>query len=366
MKIISFYLPQFHQIPENDEWWGEGFTEWTNMRNSKPLFEVHNQPKVPLNDNYYDLTNPETRKWQAEIAKKYNIFGFCYYHYWFRGKRLLEKPFDEVLKSKEPDFPFCLAWANEPWTRSWDGKNKEVLMPQNYGGRKDWEEHFNYLIQAFLDQRYIKIDNKPVFLIYRPSSIKDCNEMLEFWNMLARDNGLEGIYFIEMLTAFDNTPVSQHFKAKVEFEPMYTLGHHMDRYFNLFKKFRNLVRKTSYLFNFEHERLLNVVDYDRVWDKILKRTRTVSDGASQTFYGAFVDWDNSPRKGREGLIMKGSSPEKFKTYLTEQIKTAKENNVEFIFINAWNEWAEGTYLEPDKKDGYKYLEAVKKALESTK
>ena len=171
MKIIAFYLPQFHRVPENDKWWGEGFTEWTNTSRAKPLFVGHRQPRIPQNENYYDLLNPEVQEWQANLARKFGIFGFCYYHYWFNGKRLLEKPLETVLSTGKPDFPFCLSWANEPWTKTWEGNDKEVLMAQTYGDEADWLEHINYLLKCFKDDRYIKVDGCPQFLIYRPGSI---------------------------------------------------------------------------------------------------------------------------------------------------------------------------------------------------
>lgn len=335
MKLIAFYLPQFHEIPENNLWWGKGFTEWTNTRKSQPLFPGHYQPREPYQDYYYDLTDPSARKWQADLAEKYGIYGFCYYHYWFKGKRLLEKPFNEVLRTGEPYLPFCLSWANEPWTRRWDGSEDDVLMPQDYGDEKDWKEHFDYLFTAFKDERYIKVDNKPLFLIYRPGSISKCEEMLKYWQNLAKQNGLEGIYFVKTLSGFQ-IPRIKGFSASVEFEPVYTVFHHL--YFQ------------------------NVMDYDQIWTRILERTKRKS--GTKTFLGAFVDWDNSPRKRNTGLILNGANPEKFTHYLTQQIKHAMDRNSEFLFINAWNEWAEGTYLEPDKKYGFQYLEAVKKSLEN--
>jgi hypothetical protein len=334
LKLIAFYLPQFHEIPENNLWWGKGFTEWTNTKKAQPLFPGHYQPREPHQDYYYDLTDETARKWQAEIAEKYGIYGFCYYHYWFKGKRLLEKPFNEVLSSGEPNFPFCLSWANEPWTRRWDGSEHDVLMAQDYGEEADWKEHFDYLLTAFEDERYIRVDNKPLFLIYRPGSIPKCEEMLQYWQNLAKQNGLDGIYFVKTISGFQ-IPEVKGFSASVEFEPLYTVFHHL--YFK------------------------NIMDYDQIWSRIVERTESKND--SKTFLGAFVDWDNSPRKRKTGLILKGATPEKFTHYLTKQIKNAQNRNCEFLFINAWNEWAEGTYLEPDKKFGYQYLEAVKKALE---
>ncbi|WP_028403412.1 glycosyltransferase WbsX family protein [Ectobacillus panaciterrae] len=344
MKTIAFYLPQFHQIPENDKWWGEGFTEWTNTRKAMPLFPEHYQPREPYNDFYYDLTRPEVRKWQADIAKQHGIHGFCYYHYWFKGKRLLERPFNEVLKSGQPDFPFCLSWANEPWTRSWDGLEHNVLMPQDYGGKEDWKEHFDYLIQAFQDKRYIRVDDKPLFIIYRPDHIPRCEEMLAYWNVLAKQNGLKGIFFVETLNSF-SIPNTKGFDASVEFEPMYTLIH------------GNCSRLWKAIHGY------GVIDYDKVWECILNRHP--SQRHKKVFPGAFVDWDNTPRKGANGGVFVGSTPEKFYRYLTMQIQRAKfVYKSEFLFINAWNEWAEGAYLEPDKRYNLQYLESVKKALQA--
>lgn len=346
MKIIPFYLPQFHQIKENDRWWGEGFTEWTNTKSARPLFSGHYQPREPYQDFYYDLTTPSVRKWQAKIAKAYGIYGFCYYHYWFKGKRLLETPFNEVLKMKEPDFPFCLSWANEPWTKSWDGLDKHILMPQDYGDISDWKEHFDYLLQAFQDERYIYIDDKPLFIIYRPGHIPDCEKMLNYWNALARENGLKGIYFAETLNSFP-LPNINGFDASIQFEPFYTIAHDSSSDIN----------KVIY----DSDMQLNVWDYDKVWMYILQRSLP----KKKTFPGAFVDWDNTARrKNANSSIFVGSTPEKFTIYLSKQIhRTYSFYNSEFLFINAWNEWAEGTYLEPDKKYGFSYLEGVKNAID---
>ncbi|MFE4352498.1 glycosyltransferase WbsX family protein [Peribacillus butanolivorans] len=348
MKLIAFYLPQFHQIPENDLWWGQGFTEWTNTRKRQTLFPGHNQPREPYQDYYYDLTDETARKWQAQIAKKYGIYGFCYYHYWFKGKRLLEKPFNEVLKTGEPDLPFCLSWANEPWTRRWDGWIHDVLMPQDYGDEEDWKEHFDFLLTAFKDKRYIRVDNKPLFIIYKPGSIPRCEEMLLYWQNLAKQNGLEGIYFVKTLAAFP-IPQNEGFDACLEFEPGYTLSHDGG------STFRRAVDG--------YQQKFIVMDYDQVCSRILDRSDIKKN--IKTFPGAFIDWDNSARVGNRALIFKGSTPEKFSYYLSQQIqKSVNISNSEFLFINAWNEWAEGTYLEPDKKYGYQYLEAVKKALDN--
>lgn len=347
LKLIAFLLPQFHRIPENDLWWGEGFTEWTNTRKSLPLYKGHMQPKEPLNGYYYDLTDRGARLRQAQLADAYGIYGFCYYHYWFKGKRLLEKPFQQVLELGEPDFPFCLSWANEAWTRKWDGGEGQILQPQNYGDEPDWERHFYELLEAFQDKRYIRVDGKPLFLIYRPGDIPRCEDMLRFWNVLAKRNGLGGIYFVRTLGGF-TVPHQKGFDASVEFEPHYTFGHHWSESF------------WHYIQSGKTEHL--VVDYDNVWQTILKRTPH-RDG--ETVYpGAFVDWDNTPRLGAKGQSCIGAAPDKFRRYLSMQIRRAATvYQSEFMFINAWNEWAEGAFLEPDRHHGYRYLEAVKLALE---
>lgn len=346
MKLIAYYLPQFHQIPENDLWWGEGFTEWTNTQKARPLYPNHRQPKEPLKDYYYNLMDPSVREWQASLARYYGIYGFCYYHYWFKGKRLLEKPLEALLQSDTPDFPFCLSWANEPWTRRWDGSDDEILMPQDYGDEADWAEHFIELLKAFNDKRYIRIENKPLFVIYRPGLIPRCEEMLEYWNRLAVQHGLQGIYFVRTLGGFD-IPNQAGFEASVEFEPHYTFAHaHTQGLWSKIKKKEN-----------EHL----VFDYDGAWEMILSRSPHRS--GEQIIPGAYVNWDNTPRRGYHGQSCIGSSPEKFAYYLTRQIERAAQvYNSSFLFVNAWNEWAEGTYLEPEKDHGFAYLEAVRTAL----
>lgn len=346
MKCIAFVLPQFHQIPENDNWWGEGFTEWTNVKKATSLYPEHHQPNQPWNNYYYDLTDPEARRWQAKIAKDHGIYGFCYYHYWFKGKQLLELPVQQILTSKEPDFPFCLSWANEPWTRKWDGTEDEVLMPQEYGEEEDWKIHFDFLMKAFVDERYIRVDGKPVFIIYRSSSIPRCEEMLQYWRELALENGLEGLHLVRTLGGF---PLTEQcgFDASLEYEPHYTFAHGG----------LNHLWSTKPVGDKDHW----VIDYDLVWDSILERTP--HRNGEIIYPGAYVNWDNTPRKGVAGQSTLGSTPHKFGLYLSRQIERAKKLfNSEFIYINAWNEWAEGTYLEPDDKHGYQYLKAIKEAL----
>lgn len=348
MKLIAFLLPQFHRIEENDRWWGEGFTEWTNVRKAAPLYPGHKQPRQPMNGYYYDLTDPAARAWQAHIAKTHGLYGFCYYHYWFKGKRLLEKPLQGVLDSKSPDFPFCLSWANEPWTRNWDGLESDVLMPQEYGDEADWEEHFDYLLTVFRDKRYIRVNGKPMFLIYRPASIPRIEEMIALWQELARKNGLKGLHLVRTLGGFP-AGNAQGFEASVEFEPHYTFSH-------------GQLRNQWSLIPVEGRQHM-ALDYDRVWTSILERTPH-RDG-ERIYPGAFVHWDNTPRRGVAGQSCVGMTPRKFEWYLTRQIAKAREAyGSPFLFLNAWNEWAEGAYLEPDQEHGYRMLEAVRRAVSS--
>ena len=202
MKVIAFYLPQFHEIPENNEWWGEGFTEWVNVKKAQKLFDGHNQPRIPLNNNYYNLLDNNVKKWQVELANKYGVYGFCFYHYWFNGKLLLEKPVEQFLKDKSLNIHYCICWANEHWTNAWAGKQAKVLIEQKYGTEKEWKEHFEYLLPYFKDERYIKEDNKPLLIIYRPELIDCLKDMLEFWDKEAKKNGFAGLNFAYQHTGY--------------------------------------------------------------------------------------------------------------------------------------------------------------------
>lgn len=344
-ELITFYLPQYHVIPENNDWWGEGFTEWSRVRNAWPLFENHHQPRTPL--QYYDLSDVEVMKEQANVAKKFGIYGFCYYHYWFAGKKLLEKPLEQMLATKDVNMPFCLCWANEKWTRAWEGKSKEILIDQHYGGEDEWNDHVNYLIPFFNDPRYIRIKGRPVFLIYRTESYRYFDRMIDFWNSKMKERGLNELYIAEMLTSFQKMPVCLKSDAVVEFEPMFTIGSSK----SLRSKIRNYTRKRlSFLFR----RSYRVFDYDRVWKRIARRKKKY--GKKDIFLGAFTDWDNTPRFLDKASVFKNVTVKKFQYYLKKQ---ADKSTSEFLFINAWNEWSEGAYLEPDTKNGYDFLESVK-------
>lgn len=363
MKIIAFYLPQFHTFPENDEWWGKGFTEWTTVRKSKKLFIDHNQPRVPLNDNYYNLTNPDTMIWQAKIAKKYGIYGFCYYHYWFDGKMLMEKPMEIMLKNKAIDIPFCICWANENWTRAWADNDKEILIDQTYGNVEDWKDHFNYLLQFFKDERYIKKDGKPVLVIYRPEIIPTCVEMLTLWQQMARENGFPGISFIYQQKYFNHQKEESGklFDYGIEYQPGLAFQKVLDTKLKYFpSRFINYI--ADRIPSLKRFNKITYFEYDEVWGEIL-RTLPRDD---KMIPGAFVDWDNTPRHGVRGSVVINNTPEKFKKYLSKQVVRAREiYKKDVIFMFAWNEWGEGGYLEPDEKNGFAYLEAVQKVLEST-
>lgn len=352
---MAFYLPQFHTIPENDVWWGKGFTDWTNVRKAKQLFKGQVQPKIPLDNNYYDLSKVDTLRWQAQLAQKYNVYGWCIYHYWFNGKLLLEKPAELLLANKDIDTNFCFSWANEPWARTWDGKNTHVLMPQFYGEKTDWKAHFDYLLPFFKDERYIKENNKPMFIIYKSSSFPDCEEMMIYWNQLAVENGFDGIFFVETLKRWQPEKRELPFEAKVEFEPTgpKTIS---SLYWHRIK--RRLKKASNYLFrtNIPYN---DAIPFQEEADSALSKL-----SPKGTFAGAFIGWDNTPRKGLSGTYVIAPSKKEFKEYLKKKINIGENiYGTDYLFINAWNEWAEGTYLEPDETHRYEYLEAVKEAQE---
>jgi lipopolysaccharide biosynthesis protein len=361
-KILAFVLPQYHPIPENDEWWGQGFTEWTNVRKARPLFPGHLQPRVPADGRYYDLLDPATQEWQASLAKEHGIHGFCYYHYWFRGKRLLDKPVELLLQRSTPDFPFCLAWANEPWTRAWDGGDREVLMPQEYADRADWEAHFECLLRIFSDPRYIRVDGKPMLLIYRSASISCAEPMLQLWRELASRAGLPGLHIVSMLTAFPPDPRTALFDAFADFEPAYTQVQRRAFLWRKKEKFYRKFRKWSLRLFGRANGPPNSYDYPSVWQAIAKRPIR-----PRVYPGAFVDWDNTPRRGLErGIVFRNFDERAFASGFREQLRKTAQAGVPFLFINAWNEWAEGAYLEPDEARGTFFLDTIRDAVEEVR
>lgn len=353
MKILAYNLPAYHRIPENDKWWGDGFTEWDNVRRGKPLYKGHIQPMVPYKGYYYDLSKKEDVIHQAELAKQYGLYGFVYYHYWFNGKLLLEKPVEIFRDAKEVKFNYCLCWANEQWARTWDGKNGQVLMPQTFGGKSDWESHLQYFLTFFTDERYIKRDNKPMLFIYSPSRIPHFDEMMDYWNKRIKSYGFDGIYLVEFISTVNPKAVSAYSYAVTEFEPMYTNRFGISNFKKLYRFICKKLKTTEYL------------DYDKIWESLLKRDRVY--GGREIIQGCFTQWDNTPRKGKAGTILKNGSPEKFENYFRRLVNlNRKDASKEFIVINAWNEWGEGPVLEPSEQYGFRYLEGVQKVIEELK
>lgn len=371
-RVISFYLPQYHSIPQNDEWWGKGFTDWNNVRESLPLFPGHLQPRVPLKDNYYDLSDPNTIRWQVDLAKKYGIHGFCHYHYWFDGIQLLEKPTNMFLEDRTIDMPFCLAWANATWSRTWDGnENRDsVLIAQNHRPNPElWQKHFNYLWRAWSDPRAIRIDGKPVFLIYRPQIIVELPRLLEFWRKSARERGLPGLTILAMRQyRLIDESVFSYFDGIVDFQPAVAMFAPMqtDRILsrvNLERYLRDLPRPLQRVL----KKIQGVLphrptyhDYDDLWSRIVGGF----EGSAGRYPGAFLDWDNTPRYRRRARIVRDASPARFEMWFSKLVSLIQDRPIDerLVFLNAWNEWAEGTYLEPDVPNGYGYLEAVRRCV----
>lgn len=339
IRALAVYLPQFHPIPENDEWWGKGFTEWTNVTKAKSRFKGHYQPHLPADLGFYDLRVHQTMISQAKLAEKYGIYGFCYYHYWFNGKRMLERPLEEMLSQKKPDFPFCLCWANENWTRRWDGRDEEVLLKQEYSGDDDIK-HIRMLKKYFSDPRYIRINGKPLFIVYRPSLFPDIRKTTECWRKECRENGVGEIY-LAFMQSFGNfkDPVEMGFDAAIEFQPN----------FSALPGEKKLSKSNDHVFL-----------YDDVVENMMARSKP----PFKIFPGVFPMWDNSARRANEATIIHDSSPQKYGEWLRRVVKNFKpySKDENFIFINAWNEWAEGNHLEPCRKWGLSYLEETKKAL----
>ena len=373
-KIIAFYLPQFHSIPENDQSYGKGFTEWTNTKKAGPLFPGHNQPRTPLNDNYYCLLDEGVMEKQARLAKQYGVYGFCYYHYWFKGgKKLLEKPLEMMLKNPNIDIPFCLCWANENWTKRWDGGNHEVIVEQDYGNLDELDTHIDYLCDFFADSRYIRVDDMPILLIYKPELIPNLFETLERIRTRVVTNGFKGVKLICQypLYYFKGENLN-YFDYYVQFQPKFVQDdiHEFSRS-STRTKARELLKQiglSSVVTIIQHviakkkqaeQKGMPVRrSYDADWTAILDKK--ILD--PKLIAGAFVDWDNTPRL-KTGLVYDGTSPEKFEQYMTalvHKVQTEYEQNM--IFLNAWNEWAEGAYLEPDEKNKYNFLLALQAAL----
>ena len=364
MKAIAFYLPQFHPIPENDAWWGQGFTEWRNVTCARPRFKGHHQPQLPADLGFYDLRLPESRQAQADMAAEYGIGGFCYYHYWFNGKMLLERPFDEVLQSGEPGLPFCLCWANEPWSRRWDGTDRDILMPQDYADY-DAGKHIAWLAKAFRDQRYIRIHGKPFFLIYNSLHIPGLPETIKAWRAAAHREGIGELHLGAVLSQKNSLADLQgyDFDAFIEFHPNprsqgpLKIGNLirfiLPRFVNLYLQWRRAAPST----------LLTV-------RKIYSYRTMVANAKAQATTDHRVmpcvcpSWDNSARKRVNCAIMQNDAPALYGQWLRHALERVKGRpaDEQIVFINAWNEWAEGCHLEPDLQFGRVFLEETAKIL----
>lgn len=356
MKVLAMYLPQFHRVEENDEWWGYGFTDWISTQNAKPLFEGHYQPHVPLDGNYYNLLDRKTMQWQADLMQKYGVDGVCMYHYYFKdGKKILEKPAENLLNWKEINMPFCFCWANETWARSWSnlsnknvwtdqnepkkkGKETGILLEQAYGNESDWKEHFQYLLPFFEDSRYIRIEDKPLFLIYKTSLIPCLAEMLGYFQKWAKQSGLAGLYIIGSNCTQNNLKILDGELVAEPAQAIRVLG------------------------NNQWKQEVSSYKYEDVWNIILSN----EEGGDKTYYGGFVGYDDTPRRGKMGVCVTEQKPDVFCDKLAELMAKNYVNGKELTFINAWNEWGEGMHLEPDERYQNAYLYSVKKAKEKVR
>lgn len=354
IRALAFYLPQFYPTPYNNEWWGEGFTEWTNVTKTFPRFKEHYQPHLPADLGFYDLRLIENMELQASLAKKSLIEGFVYYHYWFSGSVILEKPVDNLLTLKTPDFPFCLCWANQNWSRNWDGGFNKVLIEQNYSLDDDLN-HIHHLFKYFQDDRYIKIDGKPVFIVYRTELFPDIKKTADLWREEAMKYGFKGLYLINIENIKPNVdPKELNFDAGLSFHPR---GEHLPKHLGK-NKLNQLTNKIS--------KIKSSYYTNNIWDYQDYANLNIQKKFNYKLYpGLFPMWDNSSRREKDAWIFHNSTPTKYGNWLQESINSfipySKEEN--FIFINAWNEWAEGNHLEPCQKWGKAYLNETKRILE---
>ena len=339
VRPLAFYLPQFHPIPENDLWWGKGFTEWTNTAKAVPLFEGHYQPHIPADLGFYDLRVPETRAAQADLARRYGIEGFCYYHYWFGGgRRLLEQPFNEVLASGAPDFPFCLCWANQSWTSRWHGESAETMAQQTYPGEADYSAHFEWLLGAFRDRRYVTVDGRPLFLVFDLSDLPDPAGFCGLWRRLAEQAGLPGLYLLGVNHGRDNTE-----PAPTGFDGVVSMRLPLGRYDE-----------------FEINNDTRVVDHREA-----ARLELAPEQPGLVEYPCIgPSWDNTPRLGRRGMVYEHSSPDLFRATVSRAVGrlSSRPPEHQLLFLKAWNEWAEGDHLEPDLRYGHGWLEALRNGM----
>lgn len=356
--ILAYYLPQFHPFKENDEWWGKGFTEWTNVGKAKPLFRGHEQPKVPADLGYYDLRLPIVREQQVKLAREAGVSGFCYWHYWFggKGRQLMNSIIDEVHATGKPDFPFCLGWANESWkAKQWrqDGAGDKILMEQRYEGELDYRLHYEYVRELFKDKRYVYIDSKPFFLIYKPNQFKDIKNFINLWNTWIKADGIaEGIYFVANMDHSEDIDsfLNEGFNAVTP-----TFWERTELYFHQKSKFRFLLHK--------------------IQSKIIRPSRINYKKVSKYFFSDKLDkkenvipfilpcWDHTPRSGKRGRILSGSTPSLFQKHVEISLNGIQDKKNKVLMLKSWNEWAEGNYMEPDLKWGKEYIKSLNEMLQ---
>jgi lipopolysaccharide biosynthesis protein len=347
-RVLAYYLPQYHPIPENDEQWGKGFTEWTNVARATPMYPGHYQPHIPADLGFYDLRVEEVREAQSEMARECGIEAFLYYHYWFGGRRLLERPFDEVLSSGKPDFPFCLCWANHSWTGIWQGSPDKLLVEQVYPGLEDHRAHFEYLLRAFTDPRYLSVDGKPFFAVYSPGDIPDIRRVTDFWREMAHRAGLPGLHLVGVNQLRNWRPADDGFDASIA-ERLPPLKQRAWRLPGI-EWYRRLTGK----------RLPSIYSYEKTLPFMIRRR-----GPDFENYPCLIpNWDNTPRSRENGLVLHGSTPELFRRHLKMALKRVESQPEQhrILILKAWNEWAEGNYVEPDLRFGRGYLEVLRQEL----
>jgi lipopolysaccharide biosynthesis protein len=373
VKIVSLYFPQLHAIPENDAWWGKGFTDWVNVEKARPLFAGHRQPRVPLGHDYYDQSQAKVIRRQVALAREHGVHAFCHYHYWFDGHQMLETPTNLLMSMKDLDIQFCLSWANETWSRRWDGQDHHILALQTHPPTKEsWGRHFDYLINAWTDPRALRIGDKPLFLIYRPEKIPEIRNMLDYWRERARKHGIDDMFFMGVVQyRVPQWEILRHLDAMFLFQPFVSTSDIWDRSpppAGFERHLAPVLRRLPRPWALRAQEMIDTmrepmtIDYDRVWQNIIDYKL---DRAITVYEGAFVDWDNTARYGRRARIYVGASPQRFEHWMGKLVdKVAKRPPDErLIFINAWNEWAESAYLEPCEEFQYGYLEALKRVVE---
>jgi lipopolysaccharide biosynthesis protein len=369
-RAIAFYLPQFHPTRENDEWWGKGFTEWTNVAKARPLFWGHQQPRLPADLGFYDLRVPEVREAQAELARAAGIEGFCYWHYWFAGRRILERPIREVLASGRPDFPFCFAWANETWQGVWHGCERRTLIEQTYLGQEDCDRHFAEVLPAFRDPRYIRVEGRPLFVIYQPAKLPDAAGYLRRWQELAVQHGLPGIHFVAH-TQYDQNSHDWRRDGFAASIAANTLKVFHARAWDVVRTTLRHRGKREALRAVGHHLWFRILQRFLRWPGAVYRYRDAilfmglgARADNHVYPTAVPNWDNAARAGRKAVILDGSTPELYRGHLREVLRSIQERSREhrIVFVKSWNEWAEGNYLEPDRIHGRAYLDVTREEL----